>query len=182
MSFRHTPRTPAEVLWRELEEWFREEDGSSHAGPDLTFDGLEAADVERVWQFLRSSADPIDPRQTTWDETDSADASVVTALEPGAVAAAARCPGLPVGLEGITAYGVKLPWLGVFICTDAVALYWWVSADSGWNSDTVAALAKLIDDLRRLAPSAQIDIEWDDEGGFFPSIDRFLSAATPAGD
>jgi hypothetical protein len=50
----------------------------------------------------------------------------------------------------------------------------WVSDDTGWNGDTVAALAKLIDDLRRLAPDAQVDLEWDDEGGFVTSIDRFL--------
>ena len=170
-----TPPTPAEALWLELEQWFREEDGS-HAGPDLTFDGLEAADVERVWQFLQSSADPINPAQTTWDGKNHAAVSVVTALEQGPVAAATRCPGLLVNLTGVTSHRIKLPWLGVFIYTDAVAIYWWVSDKEGWNRDTVAALATLIDDLRRLAPDAQVDLQWDDEGAFFPSIDRFISA------
>lgn len=177
------PPTAAEALWRELEDWFRGEDGESHAGPDLTFDGLEAAEVERVWEFLRSSADPIDPTQTTWDEITDAEVSIVTALEHGAVAAATRSPGLLLGLNEVTAHGVKLPWLGVFIYTDAIALYWWVSDDSGWNAETLAALARLVDDLRRLAPAAQVDVEWDVEGReFFPTIDRFLSASAQAGD
>ena len=177
------PLTPADVLWRELEEWFRDENGVSHPGPEVTFDGLEAADVDRIWQFLRSSADPISPTQTTWDEKDDVEVSVVTALERGAVAAARRSPTLLVGLEGVTAHGVKLPWLGVYICTDAVAFYWWVSDDEGWNAETVAALAKLIDDLRRLAPTAQVDVGWDDDGQeFLPSIDRFLSANARVAD
>jgi hypothetical protein len=181
VSFRN-PRTPDELLWRELEGWFREEDGSSHAGPDLTFDGLEAADVERVWHFLRSSAGPIDAGKTTWDEVDNAEVSVAAVLGRGAVAAAARCPSLLVGLDGINSHGVTLPWLGVFIYTDAIALYWWVSDDSGWNRHTVAALARLIDDLRRLAAHAQVALEWDAQGEFFPSIDRFLSADVRAED
>lgn len=163
-------------LWRELEGWFREDDRSSHPGSDLTFGGLEAADVERVWQFLGSSADRIDAGKTTWDEVDNAEVSVVAVLERGAVAAATRCPSLLVGLDGINSHGVTLPWLGVFIYTDAIALYSWVSDDSGWNRDTVAALARLIDDLRPLAPQAHVDIECDAVGEFFPAIDRFLSA------
>ena len=178
-----TPQTPADLLWRELEEWFREEDGVSHAGPDVMFDGLEAADVDRLWQLLRSSADPMNPAQTTWDEIDNEDVSVVTALERGTVAAAARCPNLLLALTGVTSHGVELPWLGVFIYTDALAFYWWVSDDAGWNAETVAALAMLIDDLRRLAPAARIEVGWDDEGReFLPAIDRFVSAYAGTGD
>jgi hypothetical protein len=70
VSFGNTP-TRAELLWRDLEEWFREPGGTSHAGPDLTFDGLEEADVERVWQFLRSSADPIDRTLRLSDDGES---------------------------------------------------------------------------------------------------------------
>lgn len=176
------PQTPAEVLWRELEDWFVEPDGTSRPGPDLTFAGLEAADVERVWQFLRSSAEPIDSNQTTWDEVDGGDISVVAALERGTIAAAARYPGLFVVLNGVTAHGVKLPWLGLSIYTDMVSFYWWVSDNEGWNRDTAAGLAKLIDDLRRLAPDAQVGLEWDDNGAFFPSIDRFISAQVKTGD
>ena len=107
----------------------------------------------------------------------------MAALERGAVAAARRSPTLLVGLEGVTAHGVKLPWLGVYICTDAVAFYWWVSDDEGWNAETVAEVAKLIDDLRRLAPTAQVDVGWDDDRQeFLPSIDRFLSANARVAD
>jgi endonuclease IV len=35
------PLIPADVLWRELEEWFRDQKGVSHPGPEVTFDGLE---------------------------------------------------------------------------------------------------------------------------------------------
>jgi hypothetical protein len=178
----HIRPTPAEALWSDVHEWFGEEDGGSHAGPDITFDGLDSADVERVWQFLRAAADPIDTAHTTWDAVDNVEVGILTALEHGTAAAAARCPNLLVGLTGITVRGAKLPWLGVFIYTDGVGLYWWVSDDSGWNPETVAALAKLIDELRQLAPAARVCVEGDEEGtAFLPSIDRFLSASARVG-
>ena len=169
-------RTPAEGLWRELESWFREEDGSAHAGPDLTFADLEAADVERLWQFLRASADPLDPTQTTWDIVDEAEVSVAAALEGGAVAAAARCPHLLVGLDGVTSGGVRLPWLGIFLERRSVALYWWVSDDAGWNPETVAALATLISDFLGLAPAARLELEGGDYEKFRQAIDTYRSA------
>jgi hypothetical protein len=172
----HESRTPAEVLWRELESWFREEDGSSHAGPDLTFSDLKPADVERVWQFLRSRADPLDPQRTTWDAVDEAEVSVAAVLERGAVAAASRCASLLVVLDGSTSNGVRLPWLGVFLDPRAVALYWWVSDDAGWNPDTVAALATLIGDLLRLAPAARLELEWGGYEEFRQAIDAYRSA------
>jgi len=56
-----------------------------------------------------------------------------------------------------------------------------VSDDSGWNRETVAALAKLIGELRRLAPDAHLYLVGDEEGEFFfPSIDRVLSATAQA--
>ena len=60
---------------------------------------------------------------------DNVEVSVVAVLERGAVVAAARCPSLLVRLDGVTSHGVELPWLGVFIDTDAPALYWWVKDD-----------------------------------------------------
>ena len=57
-----------------------------------------------------------------------------------------------------------------------------MSDTEGWDRDTVAAFAQLIDDLRRLAPDAKVDIEWDSEGEFLPAIDRFLAARARAED
>lgn len=180
MRFRSRPTpaepTPAERLWQELEDWFT--DDGFRAGPDVMFDDLDAADVERVWQFLYARADPLDPTRTAWDEVEQTEVSIVRALEFGAVAAAVRCPNLLVRLTGITSRAVRLPALGISVYPDAFALFWWINDEGGhWNPETVAALATLIDDLRRLVPAARLEHEWGGGETFWPAIDRFLSAA-----
>jgi len=106
--------------------------------------------------------------------------SVIEALERGAVAAATRCPNVIVPLDGIVSHGVRLPWLGVFLYPDSVGFYWWVSDAEGWGPDTVAALARLIGDLRTLAPRAQLDLEWGGLEEFLPPVDAYVSACALA--
>ena len=164
-----------ERLWAAVRDWFEEPDGTRHAGPDVLFDGLSAGDVERTWRFLSSAAEPLDPTATVWDDVDGREVPVVDALEGGVGAALARSASLLVPLRRICAHGVELPWLGVYLYADAVAFYWWVSEDEGWDAAAVAALVGLIDDVERLMPSARAEIEWDDDGSFRAAIDTYLA-------
>src|SRR6188472_1057340 len=113
-----------ERLWAAVRDWFEEPDGTRHAGPDVILDRLSTDDVERAWQILSSAADPLDPTATVWDEVDGREVSAVAALEGGVGAALARSASLLVPLRRVRAHGVELPWLGVFLYADAVALYW----------------------------------------------------------
>jgi len=164
-----------ERLWAAVRDWFEEPDGTRHAGPDVILDRLSTDDVERAWQILSSAADPLDPTATVWDEVDGREVSAVAALEGGVGAALARSASLLVPLRRVRAHGVELPWLGVFLYADAVALYWWVSQDEGWDSAAVAALVGLIDDVEQLIPGARAEIEWDDDGSFRAAIDTYLA-------
>jgi hypothetical protein len=65
--------------------------------------------------------------------------------------------------------------LGVCLYADAVAFYWWVDQDEGWDAAAVAALDNLIDDVERLMPGARVEIEWDDDGSFRAAIDTYLA-------
>lgn len=161
-------------LWAAVRDWFEEPDGTRHAGPDVLFDGLSTGEVESVWRFLASAADPIDPAATVWNDLDGDEKAAIAALEDGAGAALARSASFLVRLHRVRAHGVELPWLGVFVYIDAVSFYWWVGEDESWNPASAAAIVCLIDDIERLVPGARAEIEWDDDGSFRAAIDAYL--------
>src|SRR5436309_15496692 len=76
----------AEILWRDLREWFREDDDSFHAGPSLLFANLSQRGVERLWEHLRACAEPLDPTTEIWHG--ERDESVLLIDLPDAVALA----------------------------------------------------------------------------------------------
>ena len=180
MKFR-TPPTPADVLWRELEDWFTDGNGTSHPGPDLMFGGLQAADVERLWAVPPISAELTrsTPTQTTWDQMDNADVSVVTALERGAVASVDRCPSLLCGPQGSHVGRRQAAVAERFLLGRRGRLLLVGERQGRLGSAAILPWRRSpssIDDLRRLAPDANVELQWDSEGEFFPAIDRFLSA------
>jgi hypothetical protein len=175
MRFRRRVDDPTARLWRELEGWFREEDGSEHAGPDVGFPNLRPEELERGWEFLAARADSLDPTKTVWDEQESRAVSVVTAIENGAIAAVARYSSPLFPLRNVRCANTRLPWLGVWLFPEELAFYWWVS-DSEWNKDTVAGLAELLGDLMNLLPRSHPTNEWDADDDFWPPIERYLNA------
>jgi hypothetical protein len=169
---------PKERLWRKLrDDWFRDEPGMRHPGEDIEFCDLPPDDVERLWQLLRSRADPIDPTAEAWDEDAERPVNLVEALAAGAVAFSARCRADIIGLSGISSSGVKLPVLGISLWESGVSLYWWVGdEDLGWRADTAAALAELIGELRELVPHATVQVEGGAEADeFWLAIDEYLA-------
>jgi hypothetical protein len=81
-------------------------------------------------------------------------------------------------LDRVISGGVVLPPLGFNMWTDSVCLYWWVGCEADWNPDQVAAFAKLIGELKALAPKARLRLEGkDDETRFFRAVGAYLDAA-----
>jgi hypothetical protein len=178
MRFRRRVDDPTARLWRELEDWFQDEDGY-HPGEDLLFAGLTGDELERGWAFLAEKADRLNPSSTVWDHEADCEVSVVEMLAQGAVAAAARSPELLVGLHNIRASDSLLPYIGVWLYSDALALFWWVGAD--WKPDSAASLATLLHQLRdELLPTATITLESGWEARFWNAIDSYI-ATTKAG-
>ena len=166
--------TPRERLWQRLESWFSDSDDTSHAGPEITFDGLTAAQVDSVWQLLRERAEPLDSTESVWDKQDEMEVGVVDALDAGAHGAE-RFYGEIVNLRRIRTHDIVLPWLGLFLYPDAVGLYWWVSDEEGWDPDLVAGFAELLGDIHAIAPEAGIEVEWDEDREVWPAIEEYLS-------
>ena len=171
---RRHPEDPAARLWRDLEPWFRDEQ-SEHHGPDVGFPNLRPEELERGWEALAARADPLDPTETLWDEETKSEVSVVRALENGAVAAAARYPTPLLSLRNVKCANVRLPWLGVWLWPEELSFYWWVD-DFSWNQRTVAGFAELLGELMNLIPRSHPTIEWDEDGDFWPAIERYLGA------
>src|SRR4051812_17760233 len=78
--------TTAELLWEDLSDLFVEEGdwASFHAGPDVEFNDLSPEGVERLWEYLRARADPIEPTVEIWH--DERNQSVPLVDVPDAVA------------------------------------------------------------------------------------------------
>ena len=175
MRLRRPVDEPTARLWRALESWFRDED-SSHAGPDLSFDGLNPDELERGWSFLAEKADALNSAATVWDNEADKEVSVVEIMANGAGAAAARSPGVIVGLHNIRVGDRRVPWIGVFLYSDALALYWWVGDDS-WKPHSVAGLAILLHHLRdEILPTASVELEWGGDNTFWGAIDSYIVA------
>lgn len=175
MRLRRRVDDPTARLWRELESWFRDED-LSYAGGDVEFDGLTPEEVERGWAFLAEKADPLNPSHTVWDDHADKKVSVVEMMANGAIAAAARSPGVIVGLYNVEVGSARLPWLGITLWSAGLAPYWWISDDSGWEPHSVAGLAILLHQLRdEVLPAAAITLERGDDVTFWNAIDTYIA-------
>ena len=180
MRFRRRVDDPTARLWRELEDWFQDDTGY-HPGEDLLFDGLTPDELERGWAFLAGKADPLDGSSTVWDQEAGREVSVVEMMANGAVAAAARSPELLVGLYNIRVGDSLLPYIGVWLSSDALALFWWVGVD--WKPDSAASLATLLHQLRNeVLPTATITLESGNEDIFWNAIDTYIAAVGAGGD
>jgi hypothetical protein len=168
--------TAAEILWRDLRDWFKEEDEIFHAGPELGFNDLSQRGVERLWEHLRARAEPIEPTIEIWDE--KREQSVLLSDFPDAVALVhqGRFGSFIVALRGIHSGGVRLPDLGVWVSPGRLAIWWWLGGDPDWTIDTVCGFALLIGDLRDVEPGSSLDIQYSKLSELLDPIDRYLDA------
>jgi hypothetical protein len=175
---RHQPElTAAEILWRDLGEWFREDNGGFHAGPSLVFTNLSQRGVERLWEHLLARAEPLDPTIEIWHE--ERDESVRLVDLPNAVALAhqGRLGILTVVLHALRSGGVRLPDLGVWVHPGSLEVWWWLGDDPDWDRDTVCGFVTLIGELRLLEPDSLLEIEDDPKPWeFLHPANRYLDA------
>ena len=165
-------------LWRRVKDWFV--DDVTHAGADLSFEGLSSAEVSRLFGLLRKRASRIAPNASVWDAELERDVLLDSLDDPAALVERGAAAGFIVPLLDVRVGDEILPWLGVFLWENSLALYWWVGEDEGWNPTRVGALALLIDELRRAVPRARLALEWGGANEFFGAIDEYLAAIRAA--
>ena len=171
------PRTPRERLWNHLLGLFWEPNIQLTAGPNFDLNGLTSDDVDRLWDRLRSSADPPDRTRTFWDDAMNRPVRFDEAFADGASSAARRCSHLLVRLDGVRTTTTVLPAIGVWVSPDAIGIFWWIGHDHDWNPNTVAGLAELLADLRALAPHASLSGEESASvGRLWTAIDEYIRA------
>ena len=146
---------PSGRLWLELRWSFEDEDGGRYASPDVGFDDLTGADILRVWDYMRSRAASISPREV-WDRNNEpADESLALA---DAIVLLARGELGYVSVVIDDLQPRRLPPLVLELWSDAASMYWWVN-DHGWNAETAAELAELLGQLHALLPQARLAYE-----------------------
>jgi hypothetical protein len=169
--------TAAEILWRDLRDWFKEEDEIFHAGPELGFNDLSQRGVERLWEHLQARAEPLVPTVEIWHEERDESVRLVDLPDAVALAHQGRLGRLIVVLNGVRAGGVGLPDLGVWVHPGSLEVWWWLGGDPDWDRDTVCGFVTLIGELHRLEPDSLLESEDDPKPWeFLHPANRYLDA------
>ena len=148
-------------LWRELRWSFEDDDGGRYASDDVGLDDLSGPDILRVWDYIASRATAISTRHI-WDRNHEPTDESLALAEAVALLAQGELASVSVIIDGLEPR--RLPPLVLEMWPDAVSMYWWVN-DDGWDTETVAELAKLLGELHALVPQARLAYE--------PNVDEF---------
>ena len=165
--------TPKQRLWDELRNDFVEDDDSYHPGGDVWFEGLSANDVARLWAHVARHAISVRVTQAWFQgaETELEDVEdAVAQFERG------RADYVRLSADGLECHGEVLPLMHFELFPDLFSMYWWVNHPADrWTPEGVAALARLLGDLRSFVPHARLEYEYSDSHDFWGSVERFLA-------
>jgi hypothetical protein len=167
--------TPAQhQLWRELGEYFAEDDGTL---PEYWFSGLSPEGAARIFDELRERADPPEPSTTIWHDEREEQLPLAEVPDAGALVTSGRIGSLHVVLSGVRSAGIRLPDLGVSLFRDSVELDYRMGRD--WNPIVLSAFVDLLIELQQLDPGSRLDAhaDADVQEQFREAIERYLVAA-----
>lgn len=143
---------PASDIPSELVEWFSSGIDEGDA-PELHVVGLKPGDLVRCFDELQRHA----PR---WSDRvfylDAEDRDVTVAERPDVAELVARGESsyACIGAEGLTANGIELPLVEMFLYRDEIHFFWWPG--SAWTPEHVAAFFALLARLLMLADEAAL--------------------------
>jgi hypothetical protein len=163
-------------LWVALREWFEVDDGSL---PEVVFSDLPRGVLPALLGFLmeRSAPDSTQPL-ILWDTALSA-AAPIEPLTAAARVASGEIPNFHVRIQGIEVDGIALPSLGIFVCTDELALDYRMGGE--WTPAVLAAFVRLLGAMHALAPAARLESRGDTDmpadPWFQPAVERYLSSS-----
>lgn len=129
----------SDELWARVRECFDTDDRSL---PGIAITGLSPAGVADVYAMLRSRSRLEGESPTFWSRTEQADVLVDAVPNAAALTSGGQAEAFHIVISGVSAGGVELPELGVFVFQDSVELDYRMGPD--WGPDQVSGFFELL--------------------------------------
>lgn len=136
--------------WEKIRHLFERDDGSL---PDIFLQGLSGEEVVVVYEWLTARSRPQEGA-TVWSITENRDIHIREVLRPANELCIGNIESFRHQLKGLSALGLELPLLTVFVMPNEISLDYRMGPD--WNERRVEALFEILRNLRMIAPRAKI--------------------------